>query len=539
MGPSKCIPEADLRAFQLGEMPERLAEVVARHLEECPTCEALACRLDGVSDPILGLVRQPPSNGDLSQPTGAWAFRTPTHESASLTAPPAANIMETAPRVPGYALLAELGRGGMSVVFLARQESPERLVALKMIQGGPYANAERRARFCAEANAIARLHHPNIVTIYEVGEHAGVPYLSLEHVAGGTLNQHTRGAPQPARDAAAHVETLARAMHAAHQQGVIHRDLKPANILLQARADKRNPAAVPSPRLEDFDPKITDFGLAKQTQSDLTATGAVLGTPSYMAPEQAAGDNAKVTAAADVFALGAILYELLTGRLPFQGASVLETLEQVRTREPVAPRLLQPGVPRDLETICLKCLEKEPWQRYSSAAALADDLRNWLESRPIAARLPGRVRRLALWVRRRPAQAALFGVSAVAVLTSVALGWAWCTTPGLIRPTPPSRQPSPARTPSRSRPTSCVSAPNGVSGWHAGSATRPTCGWPPACATRAGSRACCNCWTATGPATLRTKTCVGSSGITSGTCPTRPTELPWSPFPRTLLAALS
>jgi WD40 repeat protein len=219
-------------------------------------------------------------------------------------------------------------------------------------------------------------------------------------------------------------------MHAAHQQGVIHRDLKPANVLLYQEEDgmrKEGLAAGPSHDsglilpLSSFIPKITDFGLAKQPRPELTATGAILGTPSYMAPEQATGDNVRVTAAADVYALGAILYELLTGRPPFQGASVLETLHQVRTREPAAPRVLQPGVPRDVETICLKCLEKEPRHRYSSAAALADDLRNWLEARPIAARPSGRVRRLVLWARRRPAQAALFGVSGVAVLASVAL----------------------------------------------------------------------------------------------------------------------
>jgi hypothetical protein len=208
---SRCITEADLRAFQLGELPERLAEAVTRHLEECPACEALACGLDALSDPILDGIRQPPGADGLPGPTRAWVDRTPTRAPASLAAVTDPQAAARVPHAPGYTLLEELGRGGMSVVYLARQESPQRLVALKMILGGAHADAERRARLRAEADAIARLQHPNIVTIYEVGEHAGMPYLALEYVAGGQLSRHTQRRPQPAPAAAALVEKLWRA----------------------------------------------------------------------------------------------------------------------------------------------------------------------------------------------------------------------------------------------------------------------------------------------------------------------------------------
>ena len=279
------------------------------------------------------------------------------------------------PQVEGYTILSELGRGGMGVVYKARQMKLNRIVALKMVLAGAHAGQEQLARFYTEAEAVARLQQPNIVQIHEVGEHDGLPYFSLEYVEGGSLAERIGGKPQPVNEAARHVELLARAMAYAHEQGIVHRDLKPANVLLT----------------KDGQPKITDFGLAKRLESDASQTqsGTLMGTPNYMAPEQARGEVREVGPLADVYALGVILYEMLTGRTPFLGASILDTLEQVRNQEPVPPSRLQPKVPRDLETICLKCLQKEPAKRYATAAALADDLRRFLAGEPILARPVG------------------------------------------------------------------------------------------------------------------------------------------------------
>jgi WD40 repeat protein/tetratricopeptide (TPR) repeat protein len=306
--------------------------------------------------------------------------------------------------VPGYDLLLELGRGGMGVVYRAQHLALKRIVALKMILAGAGADDEDLARFRAEAEAVARLQHPNIVQIYEVGQHDGRPYCALEYVDGGSLAEKVAHTPQPARYAAALVQALARAVHHAHQQGIIHRDLKPANVLLTQQGT----------------PKVTDFGLAKRLDDDSgrTRSGAILGTPSYMAPEQAAGQTKEIGPLADVYALGAILYELLTGRPPFQGATLWETLEQVRHREPVSPRQLNPAVPRDLETVCLKCLQKEPHKRYANAEELADDLRRFLGGEPIRARSVGRLERGWRWCRRNRIVA---GLSA-ALLTVLFVG---------------------------------------------------------------------------------------------------------------------
>jgi serine/threonine protein kinase len=255
-----------------------------------------------------------------------------------------------------------------------------------------------------EADALARLQHPHIVQVFEAGRHEGTPFLVLEYMGGGNLGQKLAGVPRPARVAAELVEGLARAVHHAHGQGVIHRDLKPANVLLT----------------EDGTPKIADFGLAKQERPDLTATGAILGTPSYMAPEQAAGDSRLTGPAADTYALGAILYELLTGRPPFRAATVLETLEQVRHQEPVAPHQLRPATPRDLSTICLKCLQKESARRYAGAGALAEDPRRFREGRPILARPVGPGGRAWHWTRRNPGWATMFA-SVAALLVTIAV----------------------------------------------------------------------------------------------------------------------
>jgi tRNA A-37 threonylcarbamoyl transferase component Bud32 len=294
--------------------------------------------------------------------------------------------------VPGYEILAELGRGGMGVVYRARQTKLGRTVALKMILAGAHAGETDLARFRTEAEAIARLQHPNIVQVYEVGEHGGLPYFSLEFCVGGSLENKLGGTPLPPREAAALVEVLARAMQAAHDKGIIHRDLKPANVLLA----------------EDGTPKITDFGLAKKLdEAGQTASGAVMGTPSFMAPEQAAGKRDAIGPACDVYALGALLYEGLTGRPPFRGPSAMDTIMQVVADEPVPPRQLLSRTPKDLETICLKCLQKDPVRRYPSAAALAEDLRRFQAGESILARPVGRLERVWRWCRRYPAVAAL------------------------------------------------------------------------------------------------------------------------------------
>jgi WD40 repeat protein len=326
---------------------------------------------------------------------------------------------ETPPRLWGdYELLEELGHGGMGRVYKAWQRSLGRLVALKVIRAGAAASGADRVRFRTEAEAAARLDHPHIVPVYEVGEHDGQPYLAVRYVEGGSLGRHLERFRDDPRAAAALVATLARAVHHAHERGVLHRDLKPGNVLLEWRA---GPGEAPVPH-------VADFGLARLLDQDsgLTRTSELMGTPNYMAPEQAGGGAAAITTATDVHGLGAILYSLLTGRPPFAGPNVFETLEQVKKREPDSPRRFNPHVDRDLETICLKCLEKDPHRRYASALALAEDLASWLGHRPIAARPAGTGERLVKWVRRRPAVAALACLSALVVLAVLA-GSLWHT----------------------------------------------------------------------------------------------------------------
>jgi tetratricopeptide (TPR) repeat protein/tRNA A-37 threonylcarbamoyl transferase component Bud32 len=312
--------------------------------------------------------------------------------------------------VADFEILGELGRGGMGVVYKARQTRLNRIVALKMILAGDHASPEVSARFIAEAEAVARLQHPNIVRVYASGEHEGRPYYAMEYVAGGSLADRLDGTPRPGRVAAELVATLSRAMSAAHRIGIVHRDLKPANILLD----------------EDGAPKIADFGLAKCMGGDSARTGsrAILGSPSYMAPEQAGGPRGDVGPVTDVYSLGAILYELLTGRPPFLGETPLETLEQVREREPVAPSRLLKNIPRDLETICLKCLRKEPSGRFADTDALAADLARFLAGMPILARPVSRAERLWRACRRQPALAGL----ATGLVLATAVGLAGIVT---------------------------------------------------------------------------------------------------------------
>jgi hypothetical protein len=300
----------------------------------------------------------------------------------------------------------------MAVVYEARQLRLNRRVALKMIRAGEHASPEQLVRFCAEGQIVAGLRHPHIVQIYEVGTYRRQPYLALELLEGGSLAEAQGGKPQEARAAAGLVETLALATDYAHGRGIVHRDLNPANVLLTG----------------DGTPKIADFGLAKHLDQDqrLTKTGHVMGTPCYMAPEQVRGENDRVGPLTDVYALGAILYELLTGRPPFQAPTSLEVLNQVGELDPVPPSRLLPGVPRDLEVICMKCLEKEPARRYGSARALADDLRRFLGGEPIQARAVSVLERAWRWARRRPAPAALLTfVLLVAGVGFPGVTWLW------------------------------------------------------------------------------------------------------------------
>ena len=392
-----CPSEAELWAFHLGELSEAQIECVGEHLAGCPRCEERTRTLDGSADTVLSVLR---GRSAGPPPTSAPARQ-------SISTPPA-------PDPPGYEALGLIGQGGMGRIYKARHVRLDRVVALKFLHAqGP----AELARFDSEARAIARLQHPQIVQIFDVGQWHGQLFLALEYLGGGTLADCLNGKPQDPRAAAQLVQSLARTMHFAHERGIVHRDLKPANVLLQ-RSEVRGQMSECrdlSSNLSDFrlltsdlHPKISDFGIAKHLRaSGQTRAGDVLGTPGYMAPEQAGGGSDEIGPASDIYSLGVMLYEMLTGRVPLQGATDLETVLLVRMEEPVPPSRLRPGLPRDLETICLTCLHKEPARRYASAAALADDLGSMLAGEPIKARKASLWERSWKWARRRPAAAAL------------------------------------------------------------------------------------------------------------------------------------
>jgi WD40 repeat protein len=397
---------AYLEAVDAGWAPPR-AQLLTRYPELASELEAFFANGDRVNrcaEPLRPAPGEtPPGMGKLA-PGPASTPTLASDESGQ-------GVSWTGGRVFGdYELVEEIARGGMGVVFKARQISLNRVVALKMILAGQLASTAEVQRFRTEAEAAAHLDHPNIVPIYEVGQHEGQHYFSMKLVEGGSLAERLArdGATPPPREAAQLLATAARAVHYAHQRGILHRDLKPANILLDAESR----------------PHLSDFGLAKRLSGDagLTQSGAVVGTPAYMPPEQAMGRKGVITTAADVYSLGAILYELLTGRPPFRADTPVETVLQLLEKEPERPRALNPRLDRDLEMVCLNCLHKEPGRRYASAAELADDLERWLAGEPVQARPARAWERALAWARRRPALAALLAVSGVAALALVAGG---------------------------------------------------------------------------------------------------------------------
>jgi serine/threonine protein kinase len=384
-------------------------EELDRHVKSCASCQRT---LDELTDDTIW--KSGPRH-DLSFLVATESGRAvdPLARTAVATDDADEHEPPRAPTMPGYEITGELGRGGMGVVYKARHVRLNRPCALKMILAGAHASPEHVARFINEAEAIARLAHPSIVQIRHIGEADGLPFLELEYVSQGSLDQQLDGTPWPPRKAARLAEQVALGIADAHRHGIVHRDLKPSNVLLA----------------DDGTPKVGDFGLAKMldSQSGLTQSESVMGSPSYMAPEHALGRAKAAGPAVDVYAVGAILYELLTGRPPFRGTTALETLEQVKTTEPVTPSRLVPGVPRDIETICLKCLQKEPSKRYETAQSLGDDLHRFQEGRPILARRTTSAERFWRWCRRNPwlAGANVAAATLTTILAVVSTFAAW------------------------------------------------------------------------------------------------------------------
>ncbi len=420
-----------LRAYALRELDGTSAEVVRDHLERCSDCrrqvseiepDSFADRLRQAAEgseipaidrplaatpqtesPVADGVTVDSSDRPCMSETGPVGATSAPQNSPTVSSLPAGTLVGY---FGDYELQSVLGEGGMGIVYRARQLSLNRPVALKMIKAARFAGAEEVRRFQNESEAVAQLDHPNIVPIFEVGRLEDQHYFSMKLISGESLDKRPRDYLANPRQAAELVAITAGAVHHAHQRGILHRDLKPANILIDP----------------DGRPHVTDFGLAKRVEGDseLTGSGAILGTPAYMAPEQASGKRGAVTTATDVYGLGAVLYVLLTGKAPFSGDSVIDTLEQVRERPPEAPSKRNARVPRNLEVICLKCLEKDPRRRYGSADALAEDLRRWRAGEPIAARPVSNAARLWMWSRRNPVVAGAIGLAAAAVVAIIA-----------------------------------------------------------------------------------------------------------------------
>ncbi len=414
-GRTICPDRAELAAFNTGRLPSPRLEALAEHLSRCPQCESSLQALQN-EDTVQGLLRQPvtavtPADEAACQRLEDRARAIPRRDADAATVSLRAGVDAgeglPLPRAFGaYLLLKKLGQGGMGIVYQARQETLKRLIALKVVLNGVFASDEERARFRREGEALARVRHANVVQIYELGECQGQLFYAMEWLEGGTLKERLDGRTLPEREAAQLLATLARSVQALHDKDIVHRDLKPGNILFAA----------------DGTPKIADFGLVKLLDSaDVdTRSCVVLGTVAYMPPEQARGSR-DIGKPADVYALGVILYQALTGRTPFQSVSALHTLELLQQREVQPPSRHRPKLDRVLEAICLECLQKEPDQRYASAAALADDLERWLNGEPTQVRPPSRAARIGRMVRRHPRTVAGIGLLLLLLSLSFAL----------------------------------------------------------------------------------------------------------------------
>ncbi len=402
-----CPTRTELAAFQLGELDEFASNYIVEHLETCTVCEQLAQEMDGLPDPVVQALQLTPSVKNTPE-IYSDSTQLLKHSSSNT------EVLPVPKQVGRYEITEEVGRGGMGVVYKAWDPQLKRPVAIKMVLHGIWSRGQERKRFQSESEMIARLHHPNIMQIHEVGMHDGLPYLALEWIEGGSLSQWLQQHKPTTNEAAALTARLATVMHYAHSQGIIHRDIKPANLLLSTASEadettvELQEASVQILQGRHWILKVSDFGLAKAVddKNELTESGQVMGTPSYLSPEQAKGSKL-LGPPADIYSIGAILYQLLSGDPPFSGSSPIETVMQVINNEVTPLEKKKPGIPRDLATICERCLAKEPVKRYPSAAALAEDLRRYLQNEPIQARPVGKLERLQLWSRRKPALAAM------------------------------------------------------------------------------------------------------------------------------------
>lgn len=416
---TSCLMDSELMALHLGDLPEHELGAIIEHLEGCEQCEQRASQLDNVTDPFLNSLRQrrvdkiaqQENTGDGQNVETAQGRLDDTKKPDQSPQPQNYDW----PTHPDYEVLRKLGQGGMGTVYKARQLRLNRNVAIKQVR-----SPVSLSRFRIEAEAVAQLQHPYIVQVFAVEEQAGRPFLALEYIDGPTLEDVMANQQPSFENSAQIVQLIASAVHYAHKKGIIHRDLKPANILLQnatAESDAEVSDSTQSEFLSSCHPKVTDFGVARlmAAESRQTLDGVVLGTPHYMAPEQAASETHRIGPQTDIYSLGVILYEMLTGQIPFEGADTLDILMKVRTREPKSPRRVRPEIPRDLEAICLKCLEKQPNRRYITAKDLAVDLERYLSRKPVLARPVRTTTRMWRWCRRN----SVVSVSMVVVMASL------------------------------------------------------------------------------------------------------------------------